>query len=199
MVEKGGNQAMCVFRHDFKSLTNLYIQHTSASVSPTPHREHRREREHRDREHGGRRSRQVPDGTTPNQLVLSPTPAHVKSSRRPPTGERGNVPRDVSTQPLAPTSRRASQQPQRDVPTNPVLPPSHPYATPRHRTAAAPIPNGGSDSFWQQPGKNRSGSREEITVQREIVRAFDQMQGVGEQDKDVGHRKGIWATLCCRM
>jgi len=184
--------------------------HTSASVTPTPHREHRR-----DREHGGRRSRQVPDGTTPNQLVLSPTPAHVKSSRRPPTGERGNASRDVgSAQPLVPTSRRASQHQQNVLAS--AAPPSHPYAaapnTGGYRTAidrpAAHIHGHGSDSFLygQQPGKNGSGSPEEtgVKLQREpggqAGAVFDQMQRVGEHDEDADHgRKGIWATLCCRM
>jgi len=186
-------------------------EHTSASVTPTPHREHRR-----DREHGGRRSRQVPDGTTPSQLVLSPTPAHVKSSRRPATGERGNASRDVgSVQPLAPTSRRASQH-QRDVLGSAGL--THPYATTNtgYRTALKTTfdrsPNGGSESFLygqQQAGKNGSGSREDTTIagQRDLggqVRGMgmfdrEQMQRVGEQDEDGGHgRKGIWSALCCR-
>jgi len=191
--------------------------HTSASVTPTPHREHRR-----DREHGGRRSRQVPDGTTPSQLVLSPTPAHVKSSRRPATGER-NTSRDVgSALPLPPTSRRPSQ---RDVLGAGL---THPYATtPNTGYRTAPTTNafdrppnvlpahmhGGSESFLygQQAGKNGSGSREETTIagtgQRDLggqargMGMFDreQMQRVGEQDEDGGHgRKGIWSALCCR-
>lgn len=187
-----------------------HIQHTSASVTPTPHREHRR-----DREHGGRRPRQVPDGTTPNQLVLSPTPAHVKSSRRPQTGERGNALRDIgSVQPLAPTSRRASQQ-QRDVNGGHASP--HPYAAPPNgngynRTAYSPKPvphqlhmNGGSESFlYGQPqaAKNGTGSREETTIADPgmPVRGFDreQMQRVGERDEDGGHgQKGFWSNLCC--
>ncbi|KAF9565376.1 kinase-like protein [Agrocybe pediades] len=97
--------------------------HPSAS-SATPHRETRRERDH------GRRSRQVPDGTTPNQLVLSPAPVHQKNSRRTPTADRANASQNIgSVQPLAPTSRRASQQ-QRDgnMITSAGLSP-HPYAT----------------------------------------------------------------------
>jgi len=229
MAEKGGKQATCVFGHDFETLTDVinYTQHTSASVTPTPHREHRR-----DREHGGRRSRQAPDGTTPNQLVLSPTPAHVKGSRRPQTGERGNTSRDIgSVQPLAPASRRASQQ-QRDVSGlgSATLTSPHPYATTpntgyrtantfgRHSPNPAPhmhSGNGhinGSESFlYGQPqaGKNGSGSREETTIagtgQREHggqVRGMgmfdrEQMQRVGEQDEDGGHGQKGFWSLLC--
>lgn len=101
----------------------------SLATNPvTPHREHRRER---DREHGPRRSRQVPDGSTPNQLVLSPSPALIKNSRRP--TERA---RDIgSVQPLAPTSRRASQQRDATGLSSGGLSTPHPYA-------AAPSPNG---------------------------------------------------------
>ncbi|KJA26215.1 hypothetical protein HYPSUDRAFT_133298 [Hypholoma sublateritium FD-334 SS-4] len=102
----------------------------AGNVAPTPHRETRR-----DREHGGRRTRQVADGTTPNQLVLSPAPAHHKSSRRAPTGDRANS-RDLnsaSVQPLAPQSRRASQQPGGG--NSAALSAPHPYAT-------APSPTG---------------------------------------------------------
>ena len=76
----------------------------------------------------------MPDGSTPNQLVLSPSPALLKNHRRP--AERGNSARDIgSVQPLAPTSRRASQQ--RDVTglSTGGLNTPHPYA-------AAPSPNG---------------------------------------------------------
>ncbi|KAF8223836.1 kinase-like protein [Tricholoma matsutake] len=90
----------------------------------TPHREHRREREHTPHR---RASRQLQDNVTPSTpLVLSPAPAHMKGSRR---AERGSSSRDIgSVQPLAPTSRRASQQ-QREASalTSAGLSP-HPYA-----------------------------------------------------------------------
>jgi casein kinase 1 len=175
-------------------------------VTPTPHREHRR-----DREHGGRRSRQVPDGTTPNQLVLSPTPAHVKSSRRPHTGERGNASRDIGS--VQPPSRRPSQ-PKWEVNAGSS---SHPYATVQngYRTPNfdrhSPNPAHESESFlYGQPqnGKNGSGSPEETTMAgtrhpggqaRGMMFDREQMQRVGEQDEDGDHgRKGFLGFLCCR-
>ncbi|KAJ3510487.1 hypothetical protein NLJ89_g4646 [Agrocybe chaxingu] len=201
--------------------------HTAASAVATPHREHRRERDH------GRRSRQVPDGTTPNQLVLSPAPVHVKGSRRTGNGERSGNPRDVgSVQPLAPGSRRASQQ-QKDINgiNSANLSTPHPYATAPSptgygtaRTANAygrhspnPPPhllNGtgmnGSESFLYgqaQAGKGGSNSREGTTngvgqpggqVRGMGMYDRDQMQRVGEQDEGHGRRKGFWSALCCR-
>ncbi|GAW07796.1 kinase-like protein [Lentinula edodes] len=107
--------------------------HASSSAT---HREHRREREHGAHRRG---SRQAQDPTnTSSGLVVSPAPAHVKSSRRPANGERGNsTPRDIgSVQPLAPASRRASQQ-QREASAlaSVGISTPHPYAT-------APTPNG---------------------------------------------------------
>ena len=125
--------------------------------------------------------------------------------------------RDIgSVQPLAPTSRRASQQ-QRDVNGGHSSPSPHPYATPpngyrttntfgRHSPNPAPAllhMNGGSESFlYGQPqaGKNGTGSPEETTVAEPVVRVrgFDRMQRVGERDEDGGHgRKGFWSNLCC--
>lgn len=104
--------------------TLLAQAHANASSPQAPHREHRR-----DREHGAHRriSRQHQDPSTPSSpLVLTPTPAHVKTSRRV-TADR-NLPTnrvDTSVQPLAPASRRASQQP-RD---SSALNTTHPYAS----------------------------------------------------------------------
>ncbi|KAF9000714.1 kinase-like protein [Cyathus striatus] len=190
----------------------------ASSTPATPHREHRR-----DREHGARRaSRQVPDGTTPNQLVLSPAQAHVKSNRRPPTGERGNVSRDIgSVQPVPPTSRRASQ---REGLGSAALSTPHPYAT-------APSPNGyrsnanpgygrhspnpqangpgalnGSESFLYGQGQTiKNDSREIMNDMMNGPRGMnmydrEQMQKASGQDEDGGHgrRRGFWAALCCR-
>ncbi|KAJ4480032.1 kinase-like protein [Lentinula aciculospora] len=108
--------------------------HASSSI---PHREHRRDRE---REHGTHRrgSRQAQDpANTSLGIVVSPAPAHIKSSRRL-AGERGNsTPRDIgSVQPLAPASRRASQQQRETSALASVgISAPHPYAT-------APSPNG---------------------------------------------------------
>ncbi|KAF8149835.1 kinase-like protein [Crassisporium funariophilum] len=187
--------------------------HQSASATPTPHREHRR-----DREHGGRRSRQVPDGTTPNQLVLSPAPAQVK---------------DISSvQPLVSASRRASQQ-QRDNSAvgSAALSTPHPYATAPNGTGyrSTPTPNAygrnspnpaphlngnglnGSESFLygqQQAGKPGNGSRDGTTLagfdpmgsRGMHMHDRERMQRVGEQDEDGGHgrRKGFFGALCCR-
>ncbi|KAK7454438.1 Palmitoylated plasma membrane-bound casein kinase [Stygiomarasmius scandens] len=123
------------------SSNTLAQAHANAS-SPHAHREHRR-----DREHGGHRrgSRQAQD---PN-LVVSPAPAHVKSTRRPPQ-DRGNSSRDIgSVQPLAPTSRRASQQQQREASAlaSVGLSTPHPYAT-------APSPNGYRNSTYERNSPN---------------------------------------------
>ncbi|KAI0806004.1 kinase-like protein [Irpex lacteus] len=68
-------------------------------------REHRRDRG--DRDHGHRRSRQPLEPNSP--LVVQPSPARVRTSRHD-TAARGASREHVSVQPLAPTSRRASQQ-----------------------------------------------------------------------------------------
>ncbi|OCH94401.1 kinase-like protein [Obba rivulosa] len=114
--------------------------HANAGTPHTPHREHRSRRE----DGGHRRTSRQPlqDGTTPNSpaLVLALTPAHVKSSRRAPQErerERDRRGEHVSVQPLAPTSRRASQNPvtRTERESAALAAPPHPYAT-------APSPNG---------------------------------------------------------
>ncbi|GLB40472.1 putative kinase-like protein [Lyophyllum shimeji] len=114
--------------------SSLLAQAHAAASPATPHRDHRR-----DRDHGAHRraSRQVQDNVTPSTpLVLNPAPAHVKGGRRT-NGERGTSNRDISSvQPLAPTTRRTSQRQQdATAPANAGLSPPHPYAT-------APSPNG---------------------------------------------------------
>jgi len=158
--------------------------------SPAPHREHRRDRE---REHGAHRrgSRQNQDASANTSgLVITPAPAHVKSSRRPANNERTNsTPRDIgSVQPLAPTSRRASQQ-QREASAlaSVGLSTPHPYATapspngyrtternafgrsspnPAIITNGNGLPNNGSESFLygQIPGKVATNSRDGTTT-----------------------------------
>jgi casein kinase 1 len=79
--------------------------HANAGPPQTPQREHR---EHRSREHR-RVSRQALQEGNP---LSSPNQAHLKVSTRKPTG--GETPRggsrDVSGQPIAPSSKRVSQQ-----------------------------------------------------------------------------------------
>ncbi|RDX57393.1 kinase-like protein [Lentinus brumalis] len=138
--------------------------HTSALLAsahggtPTPHREHRRDR---DRPHRSSRNA-LQEGTSPSSpLVLAPTPAHVKgSTRRPHDASRGGSREHVSVQPLAPQSRRQSQQQvaraERD---SGLVAPPHPYAAPGssggYRTNAygrqSPVPPNGT------PGANGSG------------------------------------------
>ncbi|KAI0077039.1 kinase-like protein [Panus rudis PR-1116 ss-1] len=100
--------------------TTLLAQaHANAA---TPHREPR-SRDHR-------RSRQVMDsqGSPGSPLVLAPTPAHVKSGRKAAgEGSRGGSREHISVQPLAPASRRASQQ-RVDRERDSTLVTPHPYA-----------------------------------------------------------------------
>jgi len=104
--------------------TLLAQAHANASTPHTPHRS---------RDHGAhRRSRQPLEqpGSPSSPLVLAPTPAHVKSSSRRAEhgGSRGGSREHISVQPLAPTSRRASQQRDgRDRDTAGLQAP-HPYA-----------------------------------------------------------------------
>lgn len=125
-------------------------------VSHTPHREHRSRGDH-----GHRRSRQPIEAQSPNsQLVLAPSPAVVRASRRV-TGQesRGGSREHISVQPLAPASRRASQRvDQRDRTTTgareSALVTPHPYANADtqagYRTTAY-----GRSSPVQQPNGNQ--------------------------------------------
>lgn len=194
--------------------------HANAGSPQTPHRERRERDAHR------RTSRQVQDNQTPSTPhVLTPSPAHVKSSsRRPGTQDRTNSRNDISVQPLAPTSRRLSQQARDSTALNAP----HPYATAPspngYRSGAppgaygrhSPMPNGsaanpnGSESFLYGAGpKNATNSRDAVSgTPREMnaggargmaVFDRDQMGRVGEQDEDGHGRKGgFWSVLCCR-
>jgi casein kinase 1 len=137
--------------------------HANISSPHTPHRE----REHRrDREHGAprRTSRQIQDNVTPQTpLVHSPSPAHIKSSGRRAGQDRGTS-AGYSVQPLAPASRRASQQ-QREASggVSGGLTAPHPYAAapspPGYRTSA----NGGYGRHSpNQPGVQLNGSANHI-------------------------------------
>jgi len=194
--------------------------HTPGSVVATPHREHRRERE---RERDPNRRRQPADGTTPNQLVLSPTPAHVKGTRRVASGDR---PRDLgSVQPLPPNSRRVSQH--KELASAGLSAP-HPYATApsptgyrnsptpntfgRHSPSNVLSPNGnglnGSQSaLYAQAHAGKNDSPENMTLPGGILRdgvkgmgVYDreQMRRADDQDEVHGRRKGFWSALCCR-
>ncbi|KAA1467565.1 kinase-like protein [Dentipellis sp. KUC8613] len=178
--------------------------HANAGTPQTPHREHK-SRDHR------RSSRQaLQDAANPsNPLLVSPSSAHVKSSSRRAQEPSRNGTRDLSVQPLAPTSRRASQQQaSRDASNNLAAP--HPYAaspSPTNYRAGA-LPYGGNASPIT-PGAGAGGleSREGAATPREgranglAVYDREQMARVGEQD-DEGHgngkKKGFWAVFCCR-
>ncbi|KAH9989439.1 kinase-like protein [Russula vinacea] len=97
--------------------------HANAGSPQTPQREHR---EHRSREHRRASRQALQDG---NPLV-SPNPAHLKiSTRKPTTGDTSRgVSRDVSGQPIAPSSKRASQQQLSTDPRPRESANIHPYA-----------------------------------------------------------------------
>jgi casein kinase 1 len=193
--------------------------HANNSTPKTPQRGGRE----REREHGAHRrtSRQPQDGTTtpPPPLLISPSPARMKESgRRPTNGDwsRG----DLSVQPLAPTSRRQSQQ--RDV--SGALSPSpsqpHPYAaTPSpkafHRSdgtqaltpsSAINLGNGfspinGSDPFLAQMAKGRDHCSEGVNgrAPRGELMVVDphRMHQEGYDMDGHGERKGLKSWFCC--
>jgi casein kinase 1 len=222
MLINGGKgweaSAVCVHYLIIESRIDFLSAQNAATPSPqTPHREHRRERDH-----GAHRraSRQVQDNVTPSTpLVISPPPAHVKGSRR---ADRGNSSRDIgSVQPLAPASRRVSQQQREANALSSAGLSPHPYASAPspipYRSSSAiggygrhspnpvnALPNGnghlnGSDTylFGQTVGKTGTNSRETTTAgttTKDVsgIRAMgvydrEQMQRVGEQDEDGGH------------
>ena len=108
-----------------QTASTLAQAHASAGHAHTPHREHR------SRDHGHRRSRQPAEAQSPSSpLVLAPSPAVVKPGRRATTGHdgsRGGSREHISVQPLAPTSRRASQQ-RLERERDSALVSQHPYA-----------------------------------------------------------------------
>ncbi|KAL1949363.1 hypothetical protein VTO73DRAFT_8244 [Trametes versicolor] len=170
--------------------------HTSALLASahggTPHTPHRDR--HRDRERAHRSSRNALQEGAPSPsspLVLAPTPAHVKSSsRRPHDASRGGSREQVSVQPLAPTSRRQSQQHVSRAERDSGLVAPHPYAAAPspggYRTNAygrqSPIPGNGTPTNGASPlqqhpnnsesfmygqngqGKNGTASREGTTT-----------------------------------
>ncbi|KIY72407.1 kinase-like protein [Cylindrobasidium torrendii FP15055 ss-10] len=198
-----------------------HLAQAHAGTSTPGHREHRREREA-----GGRHRSRQPQEAQTSGMVLSPTPALIKGSRRP-AQDRTNSGRDIgSVQPLAPTSRRQSQQRESGLgaPTA-----QHPYA-------AAPSPNGyrpnGRDYGRNSPNPNVIGNGSGLpntsesflyggqpngkdapsrngttnTGPRDLhaggrgmaMYDRDQMGRLGEQDEDTGRKGGFWSLLCCR-
>ncbi|KAF9046898.1 kinase-like protein [Hymenopellis radicata] len=185
---------------------HLAQAHANAS-SPHVHREHRRDRDHATHRRGSRQAE------SPSGLVVSPAPAHVKGSRRPNTQDRNNSARDIgSVQPLAPTSRRTSQQ-QREASAlaSVGLSAPHPYAT-------APSPNGYRTGREREYGRHSPnpnalvngnglnngsesflyGAQGHVGARGMGVYDRDQMARVGEQDEDLGRRRGFWSVFCCR-
>lgn len=140
--------------------------------------------------------------------MVPPAPAHAKSRR---AGERVSTSRDISSvQPLAPTSRRISQQ-QREVNPQPSagLAP-HPYAAPsatgyrsqgagfgRHSPNATANGNGlhlnGSDPYLYgqpQPGKAGTNSRETTTAGTATREIAGGARGMGVYDREQMQRVG---------
>ncbi|KAH9945369.1 kinase-like protein [Epithele typhae] len=183
--------------------------HTSALLASahggTPHTPRDRHRGERDRHRSSRNALQDGTASPSSPLVLAPTPAHVKSSsRRPHDASRGGSREQVSVQPLAPTSRRASQQQIARAERDSGLVAPHPYAAPGssggYRTNAygrqspqppTGAPNGqnplthpnNSESFMygQAPGgKTGTGSREGTTT------AGTRQDGMNGQTRNMG-------------
>lgn len=112
--------------------TVLSLTQTLQLPREATHREHRT----RDREHAHRRSRQPLDPQSPGSpLVSAPSPAVVKTSRRAAAQQdssRMGSREQISVQPLAPNSRRASQHrvdQQRERERESALVAQHPYAS----------------------------------------------------------------------
>jgi len=196
--------------------------HATVAVARNP--QHKRER---DRDNGGHRrtSRaQHQEGVSP--LILNPSPARIKDSGRRPNANRSASGRlDASLQPIAPGSRRASQQlPQPQHQRDGSIP--HPYAATanpngyrpggggplynaRHSNGAlnAHVHNGSESMLYGQGAgaKNAANSREGTTagngVRAMMVYDRDQSQRPGD---DGGHggqgrqRSGFFGIFCCR-
>ncbi|KAI0925998.1 hypothetical protein AcV5_008580 [Taiwanofungus camphoratus] len=195
--------------------TLLAQAHANAASPHTPHREHR------SRHDGGhRRSRQaLQEGAQPSSpLVIAPPSAHVKgTSRRAGQEARGGSREHVSVQPLAPTSRRASQQQTtRDNRDSTGLAAPHPYATapspsgyrvnPYGRSSpvaangngGTPLPNGAvpntntSESFvygQAQQTKGGTNSREGTTTAGTGANREQMMNGAGARGMGVYDRE----------
>ena len=126
--------------------------HANAGAAQTPQREHR---EHKSREHR-RASRQALQEGNP---LSSPNAVHLKvSSRKPATGETSRgVSRDASGQPIAPSSKRASQQQLSTADLRPRDPSNgitstHPYAVaPSSSALRSPYGNGIPGNTPQRP------------------------------------------------
>ncbi|KAH9995683.1 kinase-like protein [Russula compacta] len=192
--------------------------HANAGSPQTPQREHR-SREHR------RTSRQVMQEGNP---LTSPNPAHLKiSTRRPTAGAGGDtsrgVSRDVSGQPIAPSSKRASQPQLSTADIRPREPSngisgSHPYAVAPSPTVFRAAGSTGalglngngngaanSDSFLY--GSTAKRAEEAAAAAAREGRAngmavYDRGQmsrgGIDQDDEHGGRRRGLFSFLCCR-
>ncbi|KAF6754541.1 kinase-like protein [Ephemerocybe angulata] len=186
-----------------------FLRELFTKVLRTTHQSRHGDREHR-REHG-RRSRQPANADAP---------AHMKSSRRQ-AAERGVSSRDVnqSTNPVAPNSRRGSQQRDINALNSAGIPTPHPYAT-------APSPNGyrnGNPQYGRQSpnaqsqlqtGLHPNGSESEsmailatgtaATPQRDAyggtrqMGIYDRDMQRGNQDDHGSKKRGFLSALCCR-
>lgn len=153
---------------------------------------------------------------------MGPTPVQIKPSRRAAQEPARPTERNVSVQPLIPSSRRQSQhlpqQPARDG----SLTTPHPYATTSTPVGyraengygrITPLGQNGpnssnpvlvpSDSFL--PGQNKyagvdgTGSAAgPITGARVMGRYEGQIHGTDVDDGHGGKRRGFWSAFCCR-
>jgi casein kinase 1 len=120
--------------------------HANAGAAQTPPREHR---EHKSREHR-RVSRQALQDGNP---LATPNAVHLKVSTRKPTAAEASrgVSRDVSGQPIAPSSKRASQHQLSPGDIRPRDP-----STGTHPYAAAPSPNALRSPYGNGPQRPES-------------------------------------------
>jgi casein kinase 1 len=182
-----------------QSASQVLAQAHANAGTPTPHRERREDRERRT-------SRRPPV----DAALASPSSAHLKPTPRRPADSRGPSRGDTSIQPLAPVSRRGSQQQvaQQQPRDGPNL---HPYAAApsgpyKHQPAYTPAPavaasstgalgNGASDSFrYGGPAPAAE------AVARGNMAVYD--RGLNERDGgDDEHggprRRGFLGLFCC--
>jgi casein kinase 1 len=186
-------------------LSNILLQsssallaqaHANASAAATPTRERHREHAHR------RMSRQGTDGAAASPgsgMVLSPTPAHLKSARRP----EGRASRDMSNAAIPPASRRQSgtataagtaRHPYASQPTSPGGYPSY------GRGSAQPAPD--AYAYGGAPQQQQAAPAAQQAAANGVPRAMNVYDGGAvnrgpDADEQHGRKKGFFASLCC--
>jgi casein kinase 1 len=207
-------------------MTNISVQtssallaqaHANASAAATPQRERHREHAHRRISRQGERDATASPGSG---LVLSPTPAHIKSQRRPAGDGRTNS-RDLSNAAIPPASRRQSTQQGGALnattgTTGTAAGSRHPYAAAPSSPAGYAAYAGGRTSFAGQPaaangnGLAASGDAFGYGTQQGTqngaanagargMNVYDgaQMERGPDADEHGGRKKGFWSSLCC--